>query len=113
MTGPGEYLPDTTEGITRVEDLPKPKRVERSRSYRRRGCPHCGHSAYHNRTLTRTLHDLGDLVANRPRDVVVTYSQHCCSRCRRYEWHCRRQAVRSHGFMFFVVRHGVACVVVA
>jgi len=84
MTGPGEYLPDTTEGITRVEDLPKPKRVERSRSYRRRGCPHCGHSAYRNRTLTRTLHDLGDLVANRPRDVVVTYSQHCCSRCRRY-----------------------------
>ena len=28
MTGPGEYVPDATEGITRVEDLPKP-RIER------------------------------------------------------------------------------------
>ena len=25
MDGPGEYLPDVTEGITRVEDLPKPR----------------------------------------------------------------------------------------
>ena len=23
MDGPGEYLPDVTEGITRVEDLPQ------------------------------------------------------------------------------------------
>ncbi len=30
------------------------------------------------------MHDLGDLVADRPRDLVVTYSQHCCSRCRKY-----------------------------
>ena len=84
MTGPGQYLPDPTEGITRVEDLPKPKRVTRSRNYRRRRCPHCGHSAYRNRTFTRTLHDLGDLAANQPRDLVITYSQHCCSRCGKY-----------------------------
>ena len=81
MTGPGEYLPDVTEGITRVEDLPKPQSVRRSRSYRRRRCPHCGHSAYRDRTFTRALHDLGDLAANRPRDLVITYSQHCCSGC--------------------------------
>jgi hypothetical protein len=30
------------------------------------------------------LHDLGDLAANRPRDLVITYSQHCCSRCGKY-----------------------------
>jgi hypothetical protein len=84
MTGPGEYLPDATEGITRVEDLPAPRRIERSRSYRRRRCPHCGHSAYRNRTFTRTLHDLGDLATNRPRDLVVTYSQHCCTRCKKF-----------------------------
>jgi hypothetical protein len=84
MTGPGEYLPEATEGITRVEDLPTPKRIERSRSYPRRRCPHCGHSAYRNRTFTRTLHDLGDLAANRPRDLVVTYSQHRCSRCKTF-----------------------------
>ena len=60
MTGPGQYLPDATEGITRVEDLPQPRKVRRSRSYPRRRCPHCGHSAYRNRTHTRTLHDLGE-----------------------------------------------------
>lgn len=84
MPGPGEYVPDVTEGITRVEDLPKPKIVRRWRSYPRRKCPYCGHSAYRDKVFTRTLHDLGDLVANRPRDIVVTYSQHCCSKCRRY-----------------------------
>jgi len=31
MFGPGEYICDVTEGITRVEDLPKPKLVQRSR----------------------------------------------------------------------------------
>jgi len=31
----------------------------------------------------------------------------------RVEWHCRRQAVRSPGFMFFAVRRGVALAVVA
>ena len=31
--------------------------------------------------VTRTLHDLGDLKANRPVDLKVTYSQHYCSHC--------------------------------
>ena len=39
MDGPGEYLPDVTEGITRVEDLPPPEIIERSRKYKRRPCP--------------------------------------------------------------------------
>ena len=81
MDGPGEYLPDVTEGITRVEDLPKAKVVGRSRNYRRRPCPECGHSAYRDRVVRRTLHDLGDLKADRPVDVKVTYSQHYCSPC--------------------------------
>jgi hypothetical protein len=84
MTGPGRYGPDPTEGITRVEDLPKAKILRRQRSFKRRKCPHCGHSAYRDKVFTRTLHDLGDLAANRPRDLVITYSQHCCSRCRKY-----------------------------
>ncbi len=46
MSGVGEYLPDATEGITCVEELPKAKVVYRSRNFRRRPCPHCGHSAY-------------------------------------------------------------------
>jgi hypothetical protein len=82
--GPGEYVPDVTEGITRVEDLPKPKPINRSRSYPKRPCPRCGHAAYRNRTRTRTLHDVGDLAANRPRDLVITYSQHRCSQCQTF-----------------------------
>ena len=39
MPGPGEYLPDASEGITRVEDLPKPKIIHRSRDFRRQPCP--------------------------------------------------------------------------
>src|SRR3984957_18845670 len=84
MTGPGEYRADESEGIVRVEDLPEAKVVPRSRSSKRLKCPTCGHMAYRDKVLTRTLHDLGDLAANRPRDLVVTYSQHCCSRCAKY-----------------------------
>ena len=84
MPGPGEYVADCTEGITRVEDLPRAKVVERSRNYPRRRCPQCGHSCYRNRTVERTLHDLGDLVSGRPREIQLSYSQHFCCKCKRY-----------------------------
>ena len=84
MSGPGEYRADCTEGITRVEDLPQALRVERSRNYSRRPCPECGRRCYRNRTVERTLHDLGDAVRGRPRDVVLTYSQHYCCKCKSY-----------------------------
>jgi len=84
MDGPGEYVPDVSEGITRVEDLPPPKIIERSRNHRRRPCPNCGKSAYRDRVVTRNLHDLGDVKANRPIDLKVTCSQHYCSDCERY-----------------------------
>jgi hypothetical protein len=82
--GPGEYRPDPTEGIERVEDLPKPRLVQQSRNYRHRLCPRCGHAAYRNRTFQRRLHDVGDLVSGRPREIMLTYSQHYCSACRKY-----------------------------
>jgi hypothetical protein len=82
--GPGEYLPDRSEGIQRVEDLPQPKVVKQSRNYPHRVCPRCGQSAYRNRTFTRRLHDIGDLMSGRPRDIVLTYSQHYCSACHTY-----------------------------
>ena len=84
MFGPGEYVADQTEGITRVEDLPKPKLVRRSRNYKRRPCPLCQHSAYRLRTVTRTLHDLGDSLSGRPRDIVLMYSAHRCPKCNHY-----------------------------
>jgi transposase len=84
MPGPGEYLADPTEGITRVEDLPKPKVVRRSRDYRRRPCPGCGKRAYRDRRQLRVLHDIGDLVSGRPREIRLTVSQHHCTRCGKY-----------------------------
>ena len=65
MFGPGEYVPDPTEGITRVEDLPEPKVIPNSRNYKKRPCPRCGHSAYRLRPVTRLLHDLGDMISGR------------------------------------------------
>ena len=84
MDGPGRYVGDPTEGIVRVEDLPPPQIVRRSRNYRRRRCSRCGHRAYRLRTAQRTLHDLGDPMSGRPRKLEVTYSQHHCCACGHY-----------------------------
>jgi hypothetical protein len=84
MLGPGEYVPDVTEGITSVADLPKPRLESRSRNYPARHCPHCGCRAGRYATATRTLHDLGDLRSGRPVDLVVTYSKHHCRSCDHY-----------------------------
>ena len=84
MFGPGEYINDVTEGITGVEDLPQPKLVQYSRNFKRRLCPHCHRSAYRLRICTRRLHDLGDPLTGRPRDLVIAHSQHRCPKCNRY-----------------------------
>lgn len=84
MATPGAYVPDLTEGVTRAEDLPAPKLEARSRNAEHRSCPWCGHQAYRHRIFTRKLHDLGDVVAHRPRELRVTYSQHYCTPCRRF-----------------------------
>jgi hypothetical protein len=84
MFGSGEYLPDPTEGITDPKDLPKPKIVERSRNFSSRPCPRCGERCGRKKLFTRKLHDLGDLVSGRPREIHLTYSQHKCSKCRKY-----------------------------
>lgn len=82
--GPGEYVPDPTEGIQRVEDLPKPKILKCSRNYPQRPCPQCGRTAYRDRVLHWRLHDVGDLVSGRPHEIELTYSQHYCSACQTY-----------------------------
>ena len=78
---PGEYLPDPTEGVARIADLPIPSQRFRSRNFRRRRCSGCGHSAYRDDCGQRTLHDLGDLLSGRPLDLRVTFSKHRCDRC--------------------------------
>ena len=82
--GPGEYLPDPTEGVTRPEDLPAPTIVRKSRDYPKRPCPHCGHRACRDGRRKRKLHDLGDMTTGRPREMLMTFSVHCCSKCDRY-----------------------------
>jgi hypothetical protein len=81
MTGPGEYGADGTEGITRSEDLPKPRIEQRSRNYTARRCPRCGGRAGRYALATRLLHDLGDSRAEQPIAVVVTFSRHRCLGC--------------------------------
>ena len=82
--GPGEYLPDPTQEIERVEDLPQPILVDESRRYDKSPCPSCGQAARWNTVKQRRLHDLGDLSTDRPRDLVVTYTVHYCAACRKY-----------------------------
>jgi hypothetical protein len=81
---PGAYIPDRTEGITRVADLPAPLDARRSRDYRRRRCLRCGRSCFRHGRGRRTLHDLGCLLRDRPRRLQVTYSQHYCLACDTY-----------------------------
>lgn len=80
---PGEYVPDSTEGGTRVEDLPKPLVCKRSRNYRR-PCPRCHRSCYRDALGRRTLHDRGCPLRDRPRVLQLAYSRHFCSRCNCY-----------------------------
>lgn len=80
---PGEYIPDPTEGIKRIEDLPKPRIQPQSRNFQSRPCPRCGHKAGRYVLDTRTLHDLGDIGTGQPLDLLVTFSRHRCSHCGR------------------------------
>lgn len=84
MSGPGRYLPDCSEGITDPADLPPARIVHRSRNFAHRRCPRCRKSCFRHAVYTRVLHDLGDLVAGRPLDIHLEYSQHRCTRCKKF-----------------------------
>ena len=77
-------MPDPTEGIVDVKDLPVPKLMAYDRHHTHTPCPRCGHLASRHTSDQRTLHDLGDLYAGCPVDLLVTYSSHSCSTCRKY-----------------------------
>ena len=83
MSGPGVYVPDVTEGITRVEDLPQPRIKLRSRNFSCRRCPFCGGRGGRWGVASRTVHDLGDPLSGRPIDLHICYSTHRCLACRR------------------------------
>ncbi|MDP6718791.1 MAG: hypothetical protein QGF59_09095 [Pirellulaceae bacterium] len=84
MAAPGKYLPDSMQGIERIEDLPPATIVKQHRNHRHARCPTCRHQSYRRRTMQRTLHDLGNPRSGRPRDLEMTYSQHYCSKCKNH-----------------------------
>jgi hypothetical protein len=75
MFGPGEYRPDPTEGLTRIEDLPAPQIMRRQRHAKRHRCPHCGHRASRDKPKQRFLPDLGTLRTGRPTTLQITSAQ--------------------------------------
>jgi hypothetical protein len=77
-------VPDPTEGITDPDDLPQAKLVRRTRNFKHRLCSRCGKSCFRHGVVTRILHDIGDLVAGRPRDIQLVYSRHHCTHCHRF-----------------------------
>src|SRR5215470_2564293 len=96
MFGPGAYRPDPSEGMTAIADLPPPEIVPSSRKDKRQPCPRCGHSAYRAKQSPRTLHDLGNLDGWCPRALVVTYSQHDCTKYQQY-FHAELSALAPPG----------------
>jgi len=84
MYGPGRYVPDPTEGITNVHDLPTPQLVAYHRDHKQTPCPRCGHLASRHKSGERTLHDLGDLCTGHPVNLLVAYSSHYCGRCKKH-----------------------------
>ena len=80
--GPGEYKADTA--FMRIEDLPQPKIIKENRNESHRPCPSCGQPARREHVYHRHLHDVGDLVSERPVERHITYSQHHCKVCNRY-----------------------------
>ena len=84
MYGPGRYVPDPTEGIVNVNDLPEPHLRGYHRDHKQTPCPRCGQLAARHKGEQRTLHDLGDLTTGRPVDLLVSYSSHYCSTCQKY-----------------------------
>ncbi len=84
MYGPSRYVPDPTEGITNVNDLPAPKLVAYDRDHQQTPCPRCGHLASRHTSGQRTLHDLGDVSTGHPLALVVAYSSHDGPNCRKH-----------------------------
>ena len=84
MFGPGEYVPDPTEGVVDVNALPTPTLGGYDRNHAHSLCPRGGHLASRHKFGQRTLHDLGDVSTGCPVDLLVTYSSHSCAKCQKY-----------------------------
>ena len=54
------------------------------RDHKQTPCPRCGQLASRHKSDERILHDFGDLSTGRPVDLLVSYSSHHCSTCKKY-----------------------------
>src|SRR5437016_2699215 len=88
MTGPGEYVPDVTEGITRIEDLPPPRIEQRSRNFPARRCPRCLRRAGRYAVASHTLHDLGDPRSDCPIALTAGVSPSYWANASMRVWSC-------------------------
>jgi len=84
MLGPGAYVPDPTEGIVDSRHLPRPQLVAYSRHYAPTPCPRGGPLAYRHTSGQRTIHELGHGSTGCPVALLVPYSSHDCSPCRKH-----------------------------
>jgi hypothetical protein len=84
MYGPGRYVPDPTEGMVQVKELPEPQLRGSHRDHRQTPCPRCGQLASRHTGEQRTLHDVGDVATGRPVDLLVSYASHDCATCQKY-----------------------------
>jgi hypothetical protein len=84
IQGPGEYVPDPTEGVVCPSDLPEPLIEVVDRDAACAPCPHCQHPTPRLRRKSRMLHDLGDPRSGRPRELEVRYAQYHCVPCDTY-----------------------------
>src|SRR6266508_2497303 len=84
MFGPGEYVPDPTERMVDIEDLPRPQLVAYSRNHDPTPCPRGDHLASRHKSGQRPLHDLGAVSTGCPVALLVTDSSHYCSQCRKH-----------------------------
>jgi hypothetical protein len=83
-TGPGEYLPDVTEGIINPDQLPPPLHRIIDRDAPHAPCPQCQRWVCRLRRRSRQVHDVGDPATGRPREFTIYYSQYYCRPCDRY-----------------------------
>jgi hypothetical protein len=54
------------------------------RHHKHTPCPRCGARAPRHTSGQRILHDLGDVYAGCPVDLLVTDSSHSCTYCKKY-----------------------------
>ena len=82
--GPGEYVPDATEGVVCVDDLPEPSVEVINRDASHCDCPLCGKAVPRLRRKCKRLHDLGNPRSGRPQELEVPYAQYYCGPCDHY-----------------------------